>query len=94
MTIHVTSVYVDDQAKALRFHTEILDFVAKTDTRSATRVGRPVVSPEDPDGTELVRPVAGRHRRCDDRGARRHVRQPHRDRPAARAGARVILALR
>ena len=39
MRIHVTSVYVDDQAKALRFYTEILDFVAKTDTRSATRVG-------------------------------------------------------
>ncbi|MFD8196837.1 VOC family protein [Streptomyces wuyuanensis] len=55
MKIHLTSVFVDDQAKALRFYTEILGFVKKHDVP----VGEQdrwltVVSPEEPGGTELL----------------------------------------
>ncbi|MEU9144945.1 VOC family protein [Streptomyces sp. NPDC048349] len=55
MKIHLTSVFVDDQAEALRFYTEILGFVKKHDVP----VGEEdrwltVVSPEEPAGTELL----------------------------------------
>jgi len=47
--IKVTSIYVDDQAKALRFYTEVLGFAKRTDfSRWLT-----VASPEEPNGTEL-----------------------------------------
>jgi predicted enzyme related to lactoylglutathione lyase len=54
MKIKLTSVHVDDQAKALRFYTEVLGFVKKTDVSADHYRWLTVVSPEEPDGTELV----------------------------------------
>ena len=54
MRINVTSVYVDDQAKALRFYTEVLGFVKKTEIPLGDAAWLTVVSPEEPDGTELL----------------------------------------
>ena len=53
MKIKLTSVYVDDQEKALRFYTEVLGFVKKADFSQGPFRWLTVVSPEDPDGTEL-----------------------------------------
>ena len=53
MKIKVTSIFVDDQAKALRFYTEVLGFTKKTDFSQGAYRWLTVVSPEDPDGTEL-----------------------------------------
>ncbi len=53
MKIKLTSVYVDDQEKALRFYTEVLGFVKKTDFSQGPFRWLTVASPEDPDGTEL-----------------------------------------
>ena len=53
MKIKVTSVYVDDQEKALRFYTEVLGFAKKTDFSQGPFRWLTVASPEDPDGTEL-----------------------------------------
>jgi predicted enzyme related to lactoylglutathione lyase len=53
MKIKVTSLYVDDQEKALRFYTEVLGFVKKTDFTQGPYRWLTVASPEDPDGTEL-----------------------------------------
>ena len=53
MKIKVTSVYVDDQDKALRFYTEVLGFTKKTDVRQGPYRWLTVASPEEPDGTEL-----------------------------------------
>lgn len=47
------SVMVDDQRKALRFYTEVLGFVKKHDVPLGQYSWITVVSPEDPDGTEL-----------------------------------------
>ena len=54
MKIVVTSVFVDDQEKALRFYTDVLGFVKKTDLPLGEARWLTVVSPEDPDGTELL----------------------------------------
>ena len=54
MRINLTSILVDDQDKALRFYTEILGFTPKTDIPMGGARWITVVSPEDPDGTELV----------------------------------------
>ena len=54
MKIKLTSVHVDDQEKALRFYTEILGFVKKNDFSQGSYRWLTVVSPEEPDGTELV----------------------------------------
>ena len=54
MRIVVTSVLVDDQAKAHRFYTEILGFVTKNDVDLGPARWLTVVSPDDPDGTELL----------------------------------------
>ena len=53
MKIKLTSVHVDDQAKALRFYTEVLGFVKKTDFSNGLFRWLTVASAEDPDGTEL-----------------------------------------
>ena len=53
MKIKVTSVYVDDQEKALRFYTEVLGFAKKVDFSQGPYRWLTVASPEDPDGTEL-----------------------------------------
>ncbi|MCC9689958.1 MULTISPECIES: VOC family protein [Streptomyces] len=55
MKIHLTSVFVDDQAKALRFYTDVLGFVKKHDVPvGETDRWLTVTSPEEPDGTELL----------------------------------------
>lgn len=53
MKIKLTSVYVDDQEKALRFYTEVLGLVKKADFSQGAYRWLTVVSPEEPDGTEL-----------------------------------------
>ena len=53
MKIKVTSVYVDDQDKALRFYTEVLGLAKKTDFSQGPYRWLTVASPEEPDGTEL-----------------------------------------
>jgi catechol 2,3-dioxygenase-like lactoylglutathione lyase family enzyme len=52
--INLTSVLVDDQAKALAFYTDVLGFVKKNDVPMGEHSWLTVVSPEDPDGVELV----------------------------------------
>jgi catechol 2,3-dioxygenase-like lactoylglutathione lyase family enzyme len=54
MRINLTSVLVDDQAKALQFYTDVLGFVKKTDIPLGEHRWLTVVSPEDPEGPELV----------------------------------------
>jgi catechol 2,3-dioxygenase-like lactoylglutathione lyase family enzyme len=54
MRIVVTSVPVDDQDKALDFYTRVLGFVKKTEVPLGEARWLTVVSPEDPDGTELL----------------------------------------
>ncbi len=53
MKIKLTSVYVDDHEKALRFYTEVLGFAKKTDFSQGPFRWLTVTSPEEPDGTEL-----------------------------------------
>ena len=54
MRINLTSVLVDDQEKALRFYTDVLGFVKKNDIPLGEHRWLTVVSPEHPDGPELV----------------------------------------
>jgi catechol 2,3-dioxygenase-like lactoylglutathione lyase family enzyme len=54
MKIVVTNVYVDDQDKALRFYTDVLGFVKKTEIPMGEARWLTVVAPDDPDGTELL----------------------------------------
>jgi predicted enzyme related to lactoylglutathione lyase len=53
MKIKLTSVYVDDQAKALHFYTEVLGFAKKSDFSNGPYRWLTVASPEEPNGTEL-----------------------------------------
>jgi len=53
MKIKLTSVYVDDQEKALRFYTEVLGFAKKADFSQGPFRWLTVTSLEEPDGTEL-----------------------------------------
>ncbi len=53
MKIKLTSVYVDDQDKALRFYTDVLGFTRKADFSQGPFRWLTVASPEEPDGTEL-----------------------------------------
>ncbi len=53
MKIKVTSIYVDDQDKALRFYTEVLGFTKKADFSNGPFRWLTVASPEEPAGTEL-----------------------------------------
>ena len=53
MKIKLTTLYVDDQDKALRFYTEVLGFAKKADFSNGPYRWLTVVSPEEPDGTEL-----------------------------------------
>jgi len=54
MRINLTSVLVDDQDNALRFYTEVLGFVKKAEVPLGEHRWLTVVSPDDPDGVELV----------------------------------------
>ena len=53
MKIKVTSLYVDDQEKALRFYTDVIGFVKKNDFRNGPYRWLTVASSEEPNGTEL-----------------------------------------
>ena len=53
MKIKLTSVYVDDQDKALRFYTDVLGFTKKADFRNGPFRWLTVASPDEADGTEL-----------------------------------------
>jgi predicted enzyme related to lactoylglutathione lyase len=53
MKIKLTSVYVDDQEKALRFYTEVLGLTKKTDFSNGPYRWLTVASPEELDGTQL-----------------------------------------
>ncbi|MEU3509121.1 VOC family protein [Streptomyces longwoodensis] len=59
MRIHLTSVFVDDQETALRFYTDVLGFVKKHDVPLGADRWLTVVSPEDPEGTELLLEPSG-----------------------------------
>ncbi|MEU5999462.1 MULTISPECIES: VOC family protein [unclassified Streptomyces] len=60
MKIHLSSVFVDDQEKALRFYTDVLGFVKKHDVPlGGEDRWLTVVSPEDPEGTELLLEPSG-----------------------------------
>ncbi len=59
MRIYVTSVFVDDQKKALDFYTNVLGFQKKTDIDLGSASWLTVVSPEQPDGTELLLEPSG-----------------------------------
>ncbi|WP_326770165.1 VOC family protein [Streptomyces sp. NBC_01591] len=60
MKIRLTSIFVDDQAEALRFYTEILGFVKKHDVPLGEKDRwLTVVSPDEPGGTELLLEPAG-----------------------------------
>jgi catechol 2,3-dioxygenase-like lactoylglutathione lyase family enzyme len=54
MRITLTSVFVDDQDKALRFYTEVLGFVKKVEVPVGDHRWLTVVSPDDQDGVQLV----------------------------------------
>ena len=54
MKIHLSSVFVDNQDRALQFYTEVLGFSKKTEVPLGTARWLTVVSPDDPNGTELV----------------------------------------
>ena len=53
MKIKLTSIYVDDQEKALRFYTDVLGFAKKADFSNGPFRWLTVSSPEEQDGTEL-----------------------------------------
>lgn len=59
MRIYVTSVFVDDQRKALNFYTNTLGFEKKRDIPLGSASWLTVVSPEQPDGTELLLEPSG-----------------------------------
>jgi predicted enzyme related to lactoylglutathione lyase len=53
MKMKLTTIYVDEQDKALRVYTDVLGFVKKADFTQGPFRWLTVVSPEEPDGTEL-----------------------------------------
>lgn len=53
MRIKLTSIYVDDQEKALRFYTDVLGLTKKADFTQGSYRWLTIVSPEEPGGTEL-----------------------------------------
>ncbi|MFD3918119.1 VOC family protein [Streptomyces sp. NPDC058595] len=59
MKINLAGVFVDDQAEALRFYTEVLGFRKKHDVPVGEDRWITVVSPADPDGTELLLEPSG-----------------------------------
>ena len=96
MRINVTSVFVDDQDKALAFYTDVLGFVKKTEVPVGEYRWLTVVSPDDPDGVELLlepdgHPAAkvvqgGAGRRRHPVHLVRRRRRARRVRPADQAG--------
>ena len=54
MKIYITSVFVDDQAKAQRFYCDILGFTVKHDVPIGAHRWLTLVSPQQPEGPELL----------------------------------------
>jgi predicted enzyme related to lactoylglutathione lyase len=54
MQIKLTSIFVDDQDKALKFYTDVLGFIKKMDFSAGKYRLLTVVSPEEPEGVQLV----------------------------------------
>ncbi len=54
MKIRWTTLYVNDQEKALRFYTDVLGFQKKADFSQGEYRWLTVVAPEEPDGVELL----------------------------------------
>jgi catechol 2,3-dioxygenase-like lactoylglutathione lyase family enzyme len=54
MKIKLTSVFVNDQVKALKFYTKVLGFVKKSDVTAGKYRWLTVVSPEEPEGPQLL----------------------------------------
>lgn len=59
MRIRLTSIFVDDQRAALAFYTDVLGFTKHHDIPLGDAAWLTVVSPEDPDGPELLLEPAG-----------------------------------
>lgn len=59
LRIHLTSVFVDDQQTALDFYTDVLGFIVKNDIPMGEARWLTVVSPGEPDGTELLLEPSG-----------------------------------
>lgn len=59
MRIHLTSIFVDDQRSALDFYTNVLGFEVRHDIPMGDAAWLTVVSPDDPDGPELLLEPAG-----------------------------------
>lgn len=59
LKVYVTSVVVDDQRKAQKFYTEVLGFTVKHDIPVGDAAWLTVVSPEQPDGTEVLLEPSG-----------------------------------
>ncbi|MDB5527996.1 MAG: glyoxalase [Devosia sp.] len=53
MKIRLTTIYVDDQERALRFYTDILGMAVKADFSNGPYRWLTVISPDEPEGTEL-----------------------------------------
>jgi predicted enzyme related to lactoylglutathione lyase len=53
MKIKLTTVYVDDQEKALRFYADVLGFAKKADFSNGPFRWLTLVSPDEPNGAEL-----------------------------------------
>lgn len=67
--INISSVFVDDQQKALRFYVDVLGFLPKNDVPLGEDRWLTVVSPDQPDGTELLlepdsHPAVGPYKRA------------------------------
>lgn len=59
MRIQLTSIYVDDQRAALAFYTDVLGFTTRHDIPLGDDFWLTVVSPDSPDGPELLLEPAG-----------------------------------
>ena len=59
MRIELTSIFVDDQRAALAFYTDVLGFRKRHDIPLGNAAWLTVVSPESPDGPELLLEPAG-----------------------------------
>ena len=92
MKIKLTTVYVDNQDKALRFYSEVLGFVKKADFSQGPYRWLTVASAEDADGTELQlalnnnpRPPRAFSRLCFSKASRQPCSSPTTCRPITSA---------
>ena len=76
MRIVVSSVFVDDQDRALDFYTNKLGFVKKTEIPMGAARWLTVVAHSDPDGTELLMEPASQHAGGPCNNARLHAEKP------------------